>query len=100
MMGQARIFDCVWPIRSSGVLRDSTVAEAVRSAIAFDGIVGTGAAADDREDLSTLPSSDHIRLPSGESKLLNTSELLAELQFVVDREAEAVLEVSVRVEIG
>ena len=97
MVAQARIFDSVWPVRPAGVLRDCTVVEAVSFAIAFDGIVGTGAAADDREDLSTLPASDHIRLPSGESELLNAGEFLAELQFVVDREAEAVLDVSVRV---
>jgi hypothetical protein len=94
---QARIRNRVRPVCSAGVLRDSTVVEAVSFAIAFDWVVRTGTAADDREDLSTLPASDQIRLPSAESKLLNAGKLPAELQFVVERESKAVLDVGVRI---
>src|SRR6202046_2240179 len=96
MVAQARIFDSVGPVRSTGVLRDCAVVETVSLAITLYRIVGTSAAADDREDLSTLPASDHIRLPSGERRLLEASEILAVLEFVVDREGETILQVSVR----
>src|ERR1700733_2428193 len=96
MVTQARIFDCVWPIRSAGVLRDRTVVEAVSFAITLYRIVCTGAAADDREDLSTLPACDQVRLPTGEGHLFEAGELLAVLQLVVELHGEAVLQVSIR----
>ena len=45
---------------------------------------------------STLPAGDQIRLPSGEGRLLEAGETPAELEFVVERQGEAVLQVSIR----
>ena len=72
-------------------MRDGAIVEAE----AF-GTVGADAAVDDGEGLSTLPNRDHIGLPTGEERLLDAGELLAVLQFVVEREGEAVLNVVLR----
>jgi hypothetical protein len=57
------------------------------------GIVSAKAAVDDGEGFPTLRNRDYIGLPAGEERLLDASELFAVLQFVVEREGEAVLDV-------
>jgi NADH dehydrogenase len=50
----------------------------------------------DGEGLATLPRSDGIRLPSGQGKPLDASEILLILQFVIERKSETVLDVVFR----
>src|ERR1700751_3587960 len=85
-----RISNCVGTILPAAVLRDSAIVEAVRPAVALNRIVGSGAAADDGEGLAALPGSDGVDLPASEESLFDPCELLAVLEFVVQREGEAV----------
>jgi hypothetical protein len=88
-----RVRNLVGTIVPAAVLRGCSIVEAVGLAITLDGIVDAAARVDDREGLTTLPHSDHVGLPSGERGLLDTGEALSELQFVVQTEREAVLDV-------
>src|ERR1700679_1241102 len=101
MVTQARIRNGIWPVSPVGVLRNGTVVVAVRRGgwgrwAAVERIVCAGTTADNREDLSALPTSDQICLPSGEGRLLEAGKLFSVLQFIVEREGEAILEVRVR----
>ena len=87
------IADLVWPILPSAVERGRTIVIAVLFAIALDRIIGAAAGFGDRERLATLSDRDRIRLPSREDCLLDTSEALSELQFVIKRERKAILDV-------
>src|SRR5580692_2848049 len=91
-----RISDLVGTILSAAILWGCTIIEAVLFAVALDGIVDATASVNDRERFSTLPGSNRIDLPSGERRLFEAGKVLAILQFIVQRESKAVLDVVLR----
>ena len=91
-----RILDLVGTILPSAIEWGGAIVVAVLFTIAFDRVISTAAGFGDGEWLAALPRRDRVRLPSGESELLDASEGLSKLELIVKRKGEAALNVVLR----